>query len=148
MGNWTRRGWIASACAALGLGANAMSDERSSPPPPPGPDRADAPAARFFSIEALLKERSPERPYHPFLDEPTLAMGMYVLAKGARDTQQPHDLDEVYVVWRGRGRFTAEGETRPVTEGDILFVRAHAEHRFHDIEEDLELVVVFSKAAP
>jgi quercetin dioxygenase-like cupin family protein len=41
------------------------------------------------------------------------------------------------------------GEQRtPAVPGAVLFVAAGAEHRFVEIEEDLEVLVFFSKAAP
>ena len=33
---------------------------------------------------------------------------------------------------------------RAVTPGSVVFVGAGAEHRFHSIEEDLEVLVVFA----
>lgn len=82
-------------------------------------------------------------PYVEFLRSPHLSVGVYRLSAGARDPQRPHTEDEVYYVLRGRARFTASGRTVPVAAGECIFVAAGEEHRFHDIEEDLELLVVF-----
>jgi quercetin dioxygenase-like cupin family protein len=38
------------------------------------------------------------------------------------------------------------GEERPVQAGSAVFVAAEVEHRFHSIEEDLVLLVVFAPA--
>ena len=46
----------------------------------------------------------------------------------------------------GRGRVRVDGEDRPVRPGSVVFVPARAEHRFHSIEERLELLVVFAPA--
>jgi mannose-6-phosphate isomerase-like protein (cupin superfamily) len=80
-----------------------------------------------------------------FLKVPSLRTGLYVLPAGSVDTQSPHTEDEVYYVVRGRGRFTADGNDRNVEAGAVLFVAAHVEHRFHSIEEDLEIVVFFAR---
>lgn len=77
---------------------------------------------------------------------PTLSLGRYRLAKGSADHQQPHARDEMYFVLSGEARFTADGETRTVRTGDSIFVAARVEHRFHDIEADLDLLVFFSSA--
>jgi mannose-6-phosphate isomerase-like protein (cupin superfamily) len=69
-----------------------------------------------------------------------------VLAPGAVDGQQPHTEDEVYVVLAGRSRFTAGDETRDCGPGDVIFVPALVPHRFHDITEELRMVVVFGPA--
>jgi mannose-6-phosphate isomerase-like protein (cupin superfamily) len=93
-----------------------------------------------------LRRRRAEagRPYFEFLRSATFELGLYELAAGSEDTQQPHDEDEVYVVLSGRGRFLVDGEDVAVGPGSLLFVEKHAVHRFHSIEEDLSIVVAFS----
>jgi mannose-6-phosphate isomerase-like protein (cupin superfamily) len=73
-----------------------------------------------------------------------LNVGVYVLGAGAVDDQTPHEEDEVYYAVRGRARFQVEGEDRPVEAGSLLFVGAGADHRFHDVEEELVLVVFWA----
>ena len=41
---------------------------------------------------------------------------------------------------------TVGDETRPVAPGSLVFVAATVPHRFHDIAERLELLVVFGPA--
>ena len=73
-----------------------------------------------------------------------MSIGLYVLPAGATDGQSPHTEDEAYVVLAGRSRFTAGEETRDVAAGDTIFVPAGVPHRFHDITDELRLVVVFA----
>lgn len=73
-----------------------------------------------------------------------MSVGVYVLGAGATDGQSPHHEDEVYVVLAGRARFTAGGVTRDAGRGDVIFVPAGIAHRFHDIVEELRLIVVFA----
>lgn len=87
-----------------------------------------------------------DRLYHEFLSVPDLSCGLYVLEEGAADPQGPHTEDEIYVVMSGRARITVGGEVRDLVAGSIVFVAADVEHRFHDIEERLVLVVVFGPA--
>ncbi|MBL8165750.1 MAG: cupin domain-containing protein [Anaerolineae bacterium] len=84
--------------------------------------------------------------YLEFLREESLSMGLYVLPVGGVDTQQPHTEDEVYYVVSGRGRFTSGGEDHAVQAGSIIYVAAHAEHHFHSIEEELQILVFFAPA--
>jgi quercetin dioxygenase-like cupin family protein len=100
----------------------------------------------FTLSEALDRQRAGGRPWIELLSVPDLSCGLYVLAAGAADEQQPHTEDEVYVVLAGRSRFTAGGETRDCAAGDVLFVPAQVAHHFHDIAEELRLVVVFGPA--
>jgi mannose-6-phosphate isomerase-like protein (cupin superfamily) len=84
--------------------------------------------------------------YEEHLRRADLSLGTYCLRAGAVDPQDPHDEDEIYVVSSGRGRFTSGGETIDVTPGSVFFVAAHEEHRFHDITEDLAVLVFFGPA--
>lgn len=103
-----------------------------------------APPAVFFDPDQLRDEG--DGPYREFLRVPSLSSGIYRLRAGEQDLQKPHDEDEVYYVIGGRARFTAGEQTQPVSAGSLLFVRAGVEHRFHDIVEDLEILVFFSSA--
>ena len=86
------------------------------------------------------------RPYYEFITVPDLSVGLYVLAPGQPDLQQPHTEDEVYYVVSGRGRVTVGDEVRDVRPGSIVFVATAVPHRFHDIAEDLTLLVAFGPA--
>ncbi len=88
------------------------------------------------------------RPYLSFLERASMRAGVYRLPAGSKDTQSPHGLDELYYVVAGRSGFTADGVTKSIGAGDVLYVEREVEHRFHDIEEDLELLVFFSTAQP
>ena len=81
-----------------------------------------------------------------FLRVPALSLSTYRLPAGGPDPQRPHTEDEVYYIVRGRAQFRAGDENCAVEPGTVLFVEAGVEHRFHSIEEDLELLVVFAPA--
>jgi mannose-6-phosphate isomerase-like protein (cupin superfamily) len=92
----------------------------------------------------LEMHRGAARPYLEFLRSASLSAGLFVLPAGGVDEQEPHTEDEVYVVVAGGALFTAGEETREVRAGDVLFVAAGVPHRFHDISEDLRVIVVFA----
>ncbi len=94
----------------------------------------------------LLKAEQAGRSWFEFLRVPALSMGLYRLAAGSADTQEPHREDEVYYVLRGRGVARVGGEERPVGPGTLLFVGANVEHRFHSISEALVVLVFFAPA--
>ena len=84
--------------------------------------------------------------YAEWLRVPALSSGVYRLPAGGVDPQQPHAEDELYHVVAGRAQFeTPEGRTG-VAPGDLIFVEAHLEHRFVEIEEDLVVLVAFGPA--
>jgi quercetin dioxygenase-like cupin family protein len=94
--------------------------------------------------ELLRQQAAAGRPYLEFIRTPSLSAGLYVLAAGATDRQQPHTEDEVYYVASGAGQITVGGETRPVAPGSTIFVAAGVPHRFHDIADELRIVVFFA----
>ena len=75
-----------------------------------------------------------------------MSAGVYVLAAGATDPQKPHHEDEMYYVVRGRARMLINSEDAEVAAGSVIFVEAGAEHRFYDIQEELEVLVFFAPA--
>jgi len=98
-----------------------------------------------YETSSLLKdsERPGER-YREFLRVPALSCGLYRLRRGETDTQSPHGEDEVYYILRGHARIRVGSEDREARAGSIVYVPARTEHRFHDIVEDLALLVFFA----
>jgi mannose-6-phosphate isomerase-like protein (cupin superfamily) len=86
------------------------------------------------------------RLYQEFLRVPSISAGLYVLETGADDPQGPHRQDEIYYVIAGRARVYVDGEDRAVRPGSVVYVARHVEHRFHSIEQRLELLVAFAPA--
>lgn len=86
------------------------------------------------------------KPYLEFLRVPTMSAGLYVLARGAEDHQQPHYQDEIYYVLRGRSRMRIGIDDFDIAPGQIIFVAAREKHRFFDIQEELALLVIFAPA--
>ncbi|HUG47272.1 MAG TPA: cupin domain-containing protein [Candidatus Limnocylindria bacterium] len=96
--------------------------------------------------ELLARLRASGEAYLEFLRVESMSAGLHLLPAGGTDEQSPHAEDEVYVVLGGRSLFTAGAQTREVQPTDTIFVPAGEEHRFHDISEELRLIVVFAPA--
>ena len=104
-------------------------------------------AVEAFELADLLRERAESgRLYLEFIRTHDLSVGVYVLPAAGADPQSPHTEDEVYHVISGRGQIRVGAEDRPVEAGSVVFVGADVEHRFHSIEEDLVVLVVFGPA--
>ena len=100
-----------------------------------------------FTISDLMatREQSGEL-YHEFLRAPTMSAGVYQLAAGETDPQEPHTEDEVYYVVQGQAQIQVAAEHITVKAGSIIFVAADVDHRFHSITEDLTVLVFFAPA--
>ncbi|MCC2668905.1 MAG: hypothetical protein K0Q72_1376 [Armatimonadetes bacterium] len=129
---WIERDWLPEVERALNGGAQ--------------PVRGAAQMAESFNLDELLARRpAGTAPWLPFLDLPSMLVGVYVVAADDRMTHQPHALDEVYYAVRGVGKLSVEGEDRPVQPGTVLYVPAGGAHYFHSIEEELTLLVFFPR---
>jgi mannose-6-phosphate isomerase-like protein (cupin superfamily) len=100
----------------------------------------------FELAELRNRQEAGGRLYHEFLRVPALSAGLYVLAAGGVDPQKPHTEDEVYYVVAGRAQFTCAGQTIDIQAGTTIYVAAGDEHRFHDIAEELAILVFFAPA--
>ena len=101
-----------------------------------------------YEISDLIRRRRRESGelYLEFFVSPGMSLGVYELAAGSDDPQQPHGEDEVYYVVSGRGQIRVDGEDRALCAGSVVFVGAEVDHRFHSIVEDLTLLVAFAPA--
>ncbi len=82
--------------------------------------------------------------WREFLRAGMFSAGVYRLSAGEIDRQTPHAEDEIYCVLAGHADLEVEGKREAVEPGSIAFVAKLAEHRFVDIVEDLELLVIFA----
>lgn len=100
-----------------------------------------------FDLAQLRADREAAgRLYHEFIRTHDLSVGLYELAAGAIDPQGPHTEDEVYYVVAGRAWVRVDEDDAPVGPGSVIFVAADTVHRFHDVSEDLSILVFFGPA--
>jgi mannose-6-phosphate isomerase-like protein (cupin superfamily) len=98
-----------------------------------------------FELNELIQTHAERgKLYYEFLREPSMSLGLYVLPAGGTDPQQPHNEDEVYYVISGRAMITVGEETQAIQPGSTVFVGKHVPHKFHDISEELTLLVFFA----
>jgi mannose-6-phosphate isomerase-like protein (cupin superfamily) len=97
-------------------------------------------------LEGMIAQaRASSDSYAPeVLRSDLLSVGLYIVPAGGPDNQSPHAEDEVYYAVRGRAKIRVGDEDHPVQPGTVLFVPARAVHYFHDISEELILVVFWA----
>lgn len=99
----------------------------------------------MLSFTELLDARNRSgAPYAEVIRVDALSAGIYELARGSQDPQQPHGEDEIYVVVRGKAQINVGHEVFSTAPGTLVYVAAGVPHRFFDIEEDLAVIVVFA----
>ena len=106
----------------------------------------DSSATVFEIFDVLERRQESGELYLEFLNCSTMSVGVYALAAGSTDPQQPHTEDEIYYVLDGRGRIRVDDDDLDVRQGSVIFVAAGQDHKFHSITEDLRLLVIFAPA--
>jgi len=101
-------------------------------------------SSAFTLTEIEAAYAAQDNRYLQFLTVPEMSLGLYNLPAGAEDLQTPHLEDEIYYVVSGRGRLSAGDRDYPAEPGSILYVAREVPHKFHDIEEDLHILVFFA----
>jgi quercetin dioxygenase-like cupin family protein len=81
-----------------------------------------------------------------FLGVPAVSAGLSRLPAGATDPQEPHSEDDLCYVVQDRACYRVGTDEREVRSGTVFYVEAGLEHRFHSIQEDLVVPVVFAPA--
>ena len=98
-----------------------------------------------FDVGELEPERDADgHAYVDLLASDRLSVGYAVWRVGGVDRQQPHAEDEVYHVVSGRAMLRVAEQERRVGPGSVVFVAAGVEHRFHQIDEELRVLVFWS----
>ena len=111
-----------------------------SKPPSIPPDRGDGLVSDYQETIGKIGTHGP-RPYGLGLAHGSMFTLVY--RPPDPDDQEPHDQDELYIPMNGSGTLSVDGERHPFKTGDMLFVPAHAEHRFEDFTEGLMLWAIF-----
>ena len=100
----------------------------------------------FELADLMVQQQESGKLYLEFLRVPAISMGVYTLPAGSTDPQQPHTEDEVYYVAHGLASIRVGEADQSVVPGSIVYVAANVAHYFHDISEDLTVLVFFAPA--
>lgn len=104
-------------------------------------------AMYVFDIDAVRRAlEAGDSHWKEFMRVEGMSAGVYRLKAGERDAQKPHTEDELYFVTKGRANFMAGENIQEVKAGSVIYVEAGRDHRFVDIVDDLEVLVIFAPA--
>ena len=97
-----------------------------------------------YPVDRYIEELRKSNDYfYTFISKQSLAAGVLVLAPGQKDTQEPHDSDEVYFVLRGDGFLRIGDRDYRVSANRAFFVRKDMPHFFYDNSEELAVLYFF-----
>lgn len=98
-----------------------------------------------FDVNKYIEKiRNSDNYFHTFINNENLAAGVLVLQPGEKDTQEPHDSDEVYFVLKGDGFLKIKDADYSVSENKMYFVGKKIAHFFHGNSKELAVLYFFS----
>jgi mannose-6-phosphate isomerase-like protein (cupin superfamily) len=103
---------------------------------------------RVFELDALEREQAGGPVYREFMRRPGASVALYLLSTQDTDKQHPHFTDEIYVVLGGKGGLRIEDTDHEVRAGSVVMIGHGVEHHYHDITEDLRVLVIMAPPEP
>ena len=98
----------------------------------------------IFNVnEYIEKIKKGSNYFHTFINNEHLAAGVLVLQPGEKDTQEPHESDEVYFVLKGDGFLKINDIDYSISENKMYYVKKKVEHFFHDNSKELIVLYFF-----
>ena len=79
-----------------------------------------------------------------FFDLKHLQAGILRLKHGERDTQEPHSLDEIYLVLEGDGFIEIGKKEYSIRKDHFIFVPANVSHRLHGNTQEIVVLYFFT----
>ena len=76
------------------------------------------------------------------LNTHSMEVGVINLKKNQKDTQQPHESDEIYYVISGNGKIVINENEHDVKPGNIIYIPKNVSHHFRTIDAN-ELIVLY-----
>jgi mannose-6-phosphate isomerase-like protein (cupin superfamily) len=101
--------------------------------------------AQWFELDNMLSQIGDDEYFNDFLRVRRLEAGVLRLRPGEKDTQTPHDADELYYVVEGSSYLEAGGERKAVKKGSIVFVPAKMPHHFYGNKDLLVVLYMFAE---
>jgi mannose-6-phosphate isomerase-like protein (cupin superfamily) len=112
---------------------------------PSPPSEEPMPDSAAFSLSALVDDLdTSRRDFAEFFRSASLSMTVLYRPAGAPDDQTPHTEDEVYYIASGKGWLQAGDEEHELRAESIIYVAAGVDHQFHDVTEDLRILVFWA----
>ena len=98
---------------------------------------------QIFDLDICMSKISKSKYFMNILNTHTMEVGIIKLRKNQKDTQQPHESDEIYYVISGNGKIVINKNEYDVKPGNIIYIPKNTSHHFQTINEN-ELVVLYT----
>ena len=98
---------------------------------------------KFDTIQYLNKLKKSNSYFHTFIDKKSLAVGVIFLKPGEKDTQDPHESDEIYYILDGNGFLQINDKSYRIKKEEIYFVAKDVPHHFYGNTKNLSVLYFF-----
>tara|TARA_B100001179_G_C18310729_1_gene283688 strand:- start:3 stop:323 length:321 start_codon:yes stop_codon:yes gene_type:complete len=98
---------------------------------------------QFNTDEYFKKLKNSKSYFTTFINKESLATGVIFLKPGQKDTQDPHESDEIYYILSGNGFLQINKKSYRIKKGQIYFVAKNVPHHFHGNTENLSILYFF-----
>jgi mannose-6-phosphate isomerase-like protein (cupin superfamily) len=98
--------------------------------------------SKIFDLDTFLSNFPKSKYFLDILNTHSMEVGIINLKKNQKDTQQPHESDEIYYVIGGNGKITIEENEHYVKPGSIIYIQKNVSHHFQTVGES-ELIVLY-----
>ena len=75
-----------------------------------------------------------------------VSLEIMTFEEGDEDPMHAHAEDEIYHIDSGHAQLNVEGETREVSEGDVIHLEPGTYHQFLGFEDELVMTVLYAPA--
>ena len=97
----------------------------------------------FNLRDNLDKIKKSDSYFHTFINKDSLATGILILKPGEKDTQEPHESDEVYFIISGNGFLKINNKDYKISKDKLFFVGKDVPHYFHSNTKELKVLYFF-----
>ena len=99
---------------------------------------------QFDTNQNFKKLKNSNSYFQTFINKESLAVGVIFLKPGQKDTQDPHESDEIYYILDGNGFLQIDEKSHPIKKGQIYFVAKNIPHHFYGNTVNLSVLYFFS----
>ena len=101
---------------------------------------------QFDTNQYFKKLKNSKSYFQTFINKESLAAGIIFLKPGQKDTQEPHESDEVYYILDGNGFLRINKKSYPIKKGQIYFVGKNTTHNFYGNTKNLSVLYFFGSS--
>ena len=98
---------------------------------------------QFDTNQYLKKLKNNKSYFKTFINKESLATGVLFLKPDQKDTQEPHESDEIYYILSGNGFLQIGKKSYRIKEGQIYFVAKDVPHHFYGNTKNLSVLYFF-----